>query len=131
MTMLIIGTAVLLAGLVGVYLYLHGESLLDWVISEQKKIKGGFYRKLKKNARCPACGAKDSEKVYNAEIQKVVYGCNECNAAWPMNPIVPVQAWDFLGRDLKLSGERANDVREAFAIANAPIKLKSEKKEAA
>lgn len=115
----------------GSYLYFRGEKLLDAVLIFKARLQSGYFRKIRKNAQCPACGAKHGEIVYNPEIQRVVHGCSECNAAWADLPRINPEKWDFLGRDLKFAGDRAEEVRNAFAIANAPIKLKEPPKKEA
>lgn len=113
--------AVSAVSLTGLGLWSGRDAIVDRILDWKMRVR--------KNAACPACRARNGEIVYNPEIQKIVHGCNECNAAWPENPVIPPQAWDFLGRDLKQAGADADSVREAFAIANSPIKLKDQPKE--
>lgn len=100
------------------------ERVLDRVIEFERRRRGGYYRTIKKNQMCPACGSKNGEIFYNPEIQRIVHTCGQCNAAWPEKPRVPASAWDFLGRDLKANADQADTVREIFRRANTPILAK-------
>lgn len=128
-----VGTASL--GLLGTYLYFSGRSLvertLDGIIEFQKRLKGGYYRRLNPNGCCPSCGRKSGEISFNYVIQRVVHTCNICGAQWAELPRLPFHAWDFVGRDVKHVGDKKSDLDAIMERANATSlhKDKAEKAE--
>lgn len=105
------------------YLRLNGRPLaeraLDRVIEFQKRLKGGYYRRIDPNAKCPSCGAKDGEIAFNPLLQKVVHTCHVDQAMWAENPRIRAEAWDFVGRDAKFADGKKSDLMEIMDRANA------------
>ena len=79
-------------------------------------------------SKCPACGSRRSDIVWNSERKRLIRGCRRCGAIKPEQPRVPASAWDFVGRDIELIGDRKEDIREQLARANAPIMPKKDQK---
>ena|SRR5271157_1028586 len=119
-----VAAAIFSVSAAGAYLWFRGGRLLDGLIERQKRVRGGFYKRVKPNEWCPSCGAKKGQIVWNPELERVIHGCDVCGANWPEKPRVPAHAWDILGKQIKYNRENAEDVKETFARANAPIKLK-------
>src|SRR5271166_258727 len=112
----LIAAGIAVIGGAGAYLYFNGRVLasrgLDVFLEYQARRKGGFYRVINPNSQCMACGAKNGEISYNPIDQIVVHTCHICEAQWPELPRVPVLAWDFVGRNLKLAGTKKADMLE-------------------
>jgi hypothetical protein len=106
----------------GTYLWFRGERILDGLIEYQKRRRGGFYKTIKVNGWCNACGHRNGEISWNPEVERVMHTCNVCGASWPELPRVPAHAWDYLGKMIKERRDNAEDVKEVFARANTPIK---------
>src|SRR5271167_2994099 len=127
---LIVGGVVSVAG-AGTWLYFHGERALDAIIDYQKKRRAGYFKKSKVNEACKACGWKKGDIVWNPELERLIHSCQVCGATWPETPRVPAHLWDILGKMIKFNRESAQDVKEVFERANAPIEIKKTPEEAA
>jgi len=120
-------TAFSVVSVSGLLLLWRGEALLDYIIEVQKRYKGGYYKKINPNEKCPSCGACEGLIFYNTKIQRVVHSCQVCHAPWTELPRIPVTAWDFVGRDLKLAGEQESDIEEVLHRANSFMKFGTDK----
>lgn len=124
-TIIAVGTTLLVSG---TYLYFRAEKVLDGIIEVQKRYKAGYYGHAAFLSKCPACGSRRSDIVWNSERKRLIRGCRRCGAIKPEQPRVPASAWDFVGRDIELIGDRKEDIREQLARANAPIMPKKDQK---
>jgi hypothetical protein len=110
-------------GFVSAYLWFNAarilERTLDTIILFQARVRGGYYRKIDPNERCPSCGAKDGEISFNPMIQRVVHTCNVDGAQWAEKTRIPVEKWDFVGRDVKHVGDKKSDLDAIMDRANA------------
>lgn|SRR5208282_3918591 len=129
--------------LTATYLYFYGDGILDAIIEHQKKVKGGFYKKINRNEKCPNCGLEGGflgrlfprwdlvctgEITWNAQLERCIHGCKQCGATWPEKPRIPSNVWDLVGKMIKHDAEHAEDIKSVFEQANRPIVLKGEPK---
>ena len=61
----------------------------DWM--RRKRIQ--YFRRVDRNAKCPACGHTTGDIVFSVEQRLLVHKCFVCRAEWGEKPIMIVEHW--------------------------------------
>ncbi len=61
----------------------------DWI--RRKRIH--YFRRVDRNAKCPACGYRFGDIVFSVELRLLVHKCLICRAEWGEKPIMIADHW--------------------------------------
>ena len=56
-------------------------------------------KKIRPDAKCPACGVRKLHKIQYSEVyHSVLHRCEQCSAEWGTEPIYPFEKWQIARR---------------------------------
>ena len=52
-----------------------------------------YFRRVDRNAKCPACGYRMGDIVFSVDLRLLVHKCFICRAEWGEKPLLVAEAW--------------------------------------